>query len=464
MRCLLIYYSFTGQAQRAVEAAAREIGGAGSEAVTCRIDFAAEEARLRRPLSLVDIKRWTTAASRGDRLPIRYEPPGCLEGSYDLVFVFSNTWQKSPATPIRSFLESPDAARVLSGRPFAVVVVCRRLWENNLAVVRRLGEAAGGSYVDALAVIHNGGNAGSLVQTTTYMMGSGTGRRHLLGVPLPEYGLSPESLDKIAPFTRRVLERVDEHAGRVVQLEGGHNFRDLGGYIATDGRRVRTGLVFRSGTLAELTEPDLEQVARLGIKFVCDFRANRERTARPSRWPASATIDLWTRDHESSVGELVHAVRAPGATADEIRGRMRESYRTLPYEQAESFRELFNRVASGSLPLMFHCSAGKDRTGCAAALLLSLLGVARDTVIEDYMLSERFFESCCRIVRNDPTSARLTAVDSRIWEPLLRAERSYIETMFQVLEQRHGSVEGYLHDVLGVSADVGAAIRGRLLE
>jgi protein-tyrosine phosphatase len=464
MRCLLIYYSFTGQAQRAVDAAALEIESAGSEAVRCRIDFAAEETRLRRPMSLGDIKRWTTAASRGDRLAIRYDPAQSLDGNYDLVFVFSNTWQKSPATPIRSFLESADAARVLSGRPFAVIVVCRRLWQNNLSVVRRLAEAAGGRFVDALAVIHNGGNVGSLVQTTTYMMGSGSSRQRLLGIPLPAYGLSAESLDKVAPFARQVLERADPHAARIVGLEGGHNFRDLGGYSAADGRRIRRGLVFRSGTLAELTDKDLEQVAQLGIRFVCDFRANRERATRPSRWPASATIDLWTRDHESSVGELLHAVRAPGATSEEIRGRMRDSYRVLPYEQADSFRELLNRIASGSVPIMFHCSAGKDRTGCAAALLLTLLGVERATVIEDYLLTERFFESCCRIVRNDPTSARLTEVDPRVWEPLLRAERSYLETMFETLEQRHGSIEGYLREVLGVGEDAKTAIRNRLLE
>src|SRR5580698_3063262 len=104
MKCLLIYYSFTGQAQRAVEAAAREIERAGSLAVRCRIDFATASAGPRRPMSLGDIKRWTSAASRGDRMPILYDPPRALEELYDLVLVFSNTWQKSPATPVRSFL------------------------------------------------------------------------------------------------------------------------------------------------------------------------------------------------------------------------------------------------------------------------------------------------------------------------------------------------------------------------
>lgn len=464
MKCLLVYYSFTGQAQRAVETAAAEGRNAGWDPVTCRIDFAGQQVRLRRPMSLGDIKYWTDAASRGERMPIKYDPPHALEDSYDLVVIFSNTWQQNPSTPVRSFLESTDAARVLAGSPFAVIVVCRRLWENNLAIVRRLGEAAGGRFVDVLAVVHNGGNVGSLIQTTTYMMSSGSGRRRLLGVPLPQYGLSPESLEKIAPFIRGVLARADNHSPRIVDLDGGHNFRDIGGYETSEGRRVRMGLVFRSGSLADLTAEDQDRVARLGIKVICDLRSNRERETRPSRWPESAAVDLWARDHESSVGELLHALRAPGMTAGGIRERMIDIYRKLPYEQADSYRQLFKRIAEGPLPLMFHCSAGKDRTGVAAALLLTILGVPRDTIIEDYLLTERFFESCCRMVFRDPTADRFREVDSGVWEPMLRAERVYIETMFEILKGNHGSVGAYLRDVLGADETSRAAIRSKLVE
>jgi protein-tyrosine phosphatase len=143
---------------------------------------------------------------------------------------------------------------------------------------------------------------------------------------------------------------------------------------------------------------------------------------------------------------------------------MIEIYRRLPYEQADSYRQLFKRIAEGPLPLMFHCSAGKDRTGVAAALLLTILGVPRDTIIEDYLLTERFFESCCRMVFRDPTADRFREVDSGVWEPMLRAERSYIETMFETLIAEHGSVEAYLHDVVGADDTSRAAIRRKLVE
>jgi protein-tyrosine phosphatase len=464
MKCLLLYYSFTGQAQLVVDAVAAECAAAGWVPVTCRVDFAADDVRLRRPLSMNDIKRWTGAASRGDRLPVIYDPPQALDDRYDLVCIFSNTWQKSPAVPIRSFLESEAAARLLSATPFAVYVVCRRLWQNNLAIVRRLGEAAGGRFIDGLPVVHNGGALGSLIQTTAYMMGSGSGWKHILGVPLPRYGVSSAALGRVAPFTRRLLERIEPHPLRVVSLAGGHNFRDIGGYKTIDGRRVRWGLVFRSGSLADLTPTDEQRIAELGIKVVCDFRANRERESRPSRWPDFATVDLWTRDHESSVGDLLEALKRPDTTAATIRDRMIAAYRQLPYEQADSYRELFRRIAAGSLPLVFHCSAGKDRTGIAAALLLTSLGVPRDAVIEDYLLTERFFEGLCRIVFADPATARFRHVDLSIWEPMLRADRAYIQAMFETLDKSHGSIEAYLRDVLGIDGAMRSALRDNLVE
>jgi protein-tyrosine phosphatase len=135
----------------------------------------------------------------------------------------------------------------------------------------------------------------------------------------------------------------------------------------------------------------------------------------------------------------------------------------LPYEQAESYRELFKRIAVGDLPLVFHCSAGKDRTGIAAALLLSILNVPRETTIDDYLLTERFFERGCRLVMTDPSSARYAHLERSVWEPMMRAERAYIESMFDKVEIKHGGVDGYMSEVLGVDEKMRAAIRCELV-
>jgi protein-tyrosine phosphatase len=97
-------------------------------------------------------------------------------------------------------------------------------------------------------------------------------------------------------------------------------------------------------------------------------------------------------------------------------------------------------------------------------LLLTILGVPRDTIIEDYLLTERFFESCRRMVLRDPTADRFREVDSGVWEPMLRAERAYIETMFETLNRDHGSVQAYLCDVVGADEASRAAIRRKLVE
>ena len=112
---------------------------------------------------------------------------------------------------------------------------------------------------------------------------------------------------------------------------------------------------------------------------------------------------------------------------------------------------------------MFHCSAGKDRTGIAAALLLSMLRVPCERIVEDYVLTERFFERGCHLVRTDPNSHRFAHLDPSVWEPMMRAEPAYLEAAFETLSARHGSIDGYLSAILGVTDDMRAAIRREML-
>lgn len=255
----------------------------------------------------------------------------------------------------------------------------------------------------------------------------------------------------------------DLYADRVVPLEGGHNFRDLGGYATREGRTVARGLVYRSGTMAELSDSDHAMLDAIGLKVVCDFRSTNERKRRPSRFPAVAQFEIWSRDHGMSAGDVTGALREPGATAETARAHISEAYRELAYEQAPSYRELFSRIAYGPLPLVFHCAAGKDRTGIAAALLLDLLGVERDVIMQDYALTDRFFARGCELIAKDPFGAKLAGIDPGVWEPIMRADPAYLAIMFETIDARHGSGEGFLRDELELTdADI-AIIRERLL-
>lgn len=255
----------------------------------------------------------------------------------------------------------------------------------------------------------------------------------------------------------------DAQFNRIVPLQGGHNFRDLGGYVTRNGRTVARGLVYRSGTMAELSDEDHAVLDALGLKVVCDFRSTPERERRPSRFPAGAVYEIWSRDHPSSAGDVALALRKPGAVAETARSHIQNAYRDLAYEQAPSYRELFRRIAHGPLPLVFHCAAGKDRTGIAAALLLDLLGVERAVIMEDYALTDAFFARGCELIAKDPFGTKLQGIDQSVWEPIMRADPAYLATMFEAIEERHGSAEGFLREELALTEADFQAIRDRLL-
>lgn len=251
---------------------------------------------------------------------------------------------------------------------------------------------------------------------------------------------------------------------RHIPLTGGHNFRDMGGYPTSDGRQVARGRIYRSGTLSELTDEDHLVMDRIGLRLICDLRSTNERERRPSRIPPAARFEIWSRDHEMSAGDLMRILALPEASAPHIRDAMIAAYRKLPYEQAPSYRVLFSRIAEGDLPVLFHCAAGKDRTGIAAALLLTLLGVERDVIVDDYALTDRFFERGCELVTKDPIGNRFTGIDRAIWAPMMRADPDYLMEMFDTLDQRHGSVRNFLIEILELEQPVLDRIVERLVE
>ncbi|WP_313806919.1 hypothetical protein [Sphingobium sp.] len=179
------------------------------------------EDALARPLKIADSKKWTQGTRKGMTVPVAYSPPDAIAGRYDAVLLLTNTWGDNPSVPIRSFLESPEAQAVLSDTPFGVYVVCRRLWEKNLAIVQKLAEAAGGRFLAGEAFMHPGGQLGSLIQTISYLHRSDGGLRHLLGLPLPRYGLSDAAITRIPEFTLELLNTVEQAVAEPVVGQGG---------------------------------------------------------------------------------------------------------------------------------------------------------------------------------------------------------------------------------------------------
>lgn len=254
---------------------------------------------------------------------------------------------------------------------------------------------------------------------------------------------------------------------RVLPLENGRNFRDLGGYVTSDGRSVRWRHLFRSGTLAQLTTVDHGILNGLDIRAVCDLRTTDERLAEPSAWPPEA-VRLLSWDYQLDHGAVMGVFRLGVPTPEQVRGAVMGFYLTAPEDFAGRFAAIFSLLNAGEAPLVIHCTAGKDRTGVAAAIVLRALGVPADVVIEDYALSDRLVDYeglySSRNSQNNGSWAFLAELSPEVRAPLMASEPAYLEAMFSSLNRRYGSLDGYLASRLGVTGEVLARIRNLYLD
>ncbi|HEX7374558.1 MAG TPA: tyrosine-protein phosphatase, partial [Steroidobacteraceae bacterium] len=176
---------------------------------------------------------------------------------------------------------------------------------------------------------------------------------------------------------------------RIPALEGACNFRDFGGYATTDGRRVRWGRLFRSGAMHRFTAADRERVAGFGIGTVVDLRRPDERRSQPNPdFGAGVTQLCWNDTQDVGLGK---ALPDPAALTPELaRKVMMRHYEGMPTRLLPHVQGLFGALTHDpARPLLLHCTAGKDRTGFAAALLLTVLGVPRDLIVADYLLTNQ---------------------------------------------------------------------------
>jgi protein-tyrosine phosphatase len=255
--------------------------------------------------------------------------------------------------------------------------------------------------------------------------------------------------------------------GQRLELEGAENFRDLGGYLAAGGRRLRFGLLFRSDAPDGLTESDQEAVSSLGIRLVCDFRAGGEKRRGMLQWRAPEP-EYWPQPIVPGVNDAEFLRRLRERPSPETaRAAMVALYGSMPADAAPQYRALLSRIRSGDLPVLFHCSAGKDRTGLFAALLLTALGAPRDLVMADYLLSDEYLRDSRTVRRLVGVMQRLLEIEEAVGDvvmPFLTVERLYLETAFAAIEASHGTVARYLDERLGLDDRATDDLQRRLLE
>ena len=240
---------------------------------------------------------------------------------------------------------------------------------------------------------------------------------------------------------------------RHLNLAGASNFRDLGGYPTGDGRSLRWRKLFRSNHLGHLTEDDVKVVRGLGVKSAFDFRGVQERVAAAC---AVAEIAVHSLPIEPTVVALLRAkLQARALSSADALEIMRDSYRGYVRTNTHSFRELFAQLLMDTAPLVIHCTAGKDRTGFACALILHALGVPDQVISEDYLLTNRFY-------RRDPNSASDLPADVR--QAIGSVESSFLAAGFEAVNAQYGDLESFFRDGLGLGTPERNELKGRYLQ
>lgn len=254
-------------------------------------------------------------------------------------------------------------------------------------------------------------------------------------------------------------------AERLLPLAQGSNFRDIGGYETVDGKHVRWGLIYRSGATPLLSDSDLAQIGALGLHNMVDLRSDEERVLAPTKIdgvPYTA-VGYSMREIFKGMGS------APAGNGGQL-------YRNFPTMLAPQMKILFAMLERGEGPVVYNCSAGQDRTGFATAMILSALGVPRETIFKDYHLSTQYrhpeFEMPKINAEAFPDNAMAQfmarghgAAAMRKPQPLYDPDgTSLLSSAFDEIDRKWGSVEAYLDQVVGVSAEDIASLRAQYLD
>ncbi|MES9525915.1 tyrosine-protein phosphatase [Streptomyces capoamus] len=255
------------------------------------------------------------------------------------------------------------------------------------------------------------------------------------------------------------------------ELAGVRNFRDVGGLPTVDGRRVRHGVLFRSGHLAHATQEDAAFLASLGLHTVFDFRnaADQKLEGPDVELPGVRNVNLPLSDPADGA-EFWKMVRE--GDLDQLRAildggkgeaRMIASYRKIVVDRTAEHSRVLHALADDSVPALMHCAAGKDRAGISIAVTLLALGVEREAIVADYLESAAGHRRY-KVRRSGSADTAYTPEVMELLDPLFDARAEYLQAAFASIEERWGDVDTYLAQGLGLSAESRDRLRERLLD
>ena len=258
-------------------------------------------------------------------------------------------------------------------------------------------------------------------------------------------------------------------AHRLLNFQGIANFRDLGGYQTGAGKRVKWGALYRAGTFANASDADLRNLQQLNLVTFIDFRSSGEKEEEPNRLPDPKgfnVVEIPTLDdgNKALVGEVMARIESGNFDGFDPNLAMLKANRQFASEFTPQFRQFIHTVleADGA-PVLWNCSAGKDRTGFAAAILLRILGISQDAVIQDYMASKEHALAArrsqlllLRLFKGEEAADKLAI--------MMGVEQAWLEAAFAEIDARWGSFDNYVSAGLELSSADVARLRSNLLE
>ena len=259
---------------------------------------------------------------------------------------------------------------------------------------------------------------------------------------------------------------------RIIPLPGIKNFRDMGGYVSSDGRTTKWGQLYRSGHFAEMQGDVASTIAARNITAVIDFRSPSELERHPAVWTGA-----WRPNYHSTpiggnaaawVRELYDRLATAPFPATELRDQFILAFETIPIANAAGIKQLFDILIDqqdGGAAL-FHCTAGKDRTGIAGGLIMTALNISEDQIFKDFMLTNDAVDLEATTTHYAKLMSEKAGRDiaAKDVHPLVGVEPDFLRAAFAIMAKEYGSVDQYLTQAMGLTPERREKLQARLLQ
>ena len=254
--------------------------------------------------------------------------------------------------------------------------------------------------------------------------------------------------------------QITDSAQRIVRVEGAVNMRDLGGYSTADGKHVKWNMLYRSADISKLTDADLDTLKQRNISYVVDLRGTKESQTAPDRLNSNTNYILCPAGSDRNMSDWMHTLSGLNTGGDSM---MIVYYSNIEFLTAR-YKPFFEKLLA--LPtdqaLLFHCTAGKDRTGIGAALLLSALGVSYETIVEDYLASDIYRKASNAKMADQ--MVRNMHINEQVANDILSVKKEYLNATFAAINKQYGSVGNFLKGPLGLDENKIILLKKKFLE